>query len=166
MERAPRRDRLTAEPSAEQLGSPAVVVGIDGSETSWDAFWWACGEARRLGARTVAVFVSPASEANLAVAASAAAGAVWDYAAIEKCLSEQGERLRAEVERHGGDHALQLTFVQARGDPATELVRVAEEINADLIVVGRSAKVLHHVAGSIGRHLITRRGAPVVVIVP
>ena len=36
-----------------------VVVGIDGSDTSWDAFCWACGETRRLGGRTVAVFVGP-----------------------------------------------------------------------------------------------------------
>jgi Universal stress protein family len=35
-----------------------VLVGMDGSETSWHALSWACGEARRLRGRAVAVFVS------------------------------------------------------------------------------------------------------------
>ncbi len=56
--------------------------------------------------------------------------------------------------------------MHAHGDPATELVRVASELHADLIVVGRSSKARHRVAGSIGRGLVNRKGAPVVVVVP
>jgi len=33
-------------------------------------------------------------------------------------------------------------------------------------VVGRSAKARHHVAGSLGRCLVVKRRAPVVVVVP
>jgi len=33
-------------------------------------------------------------------------------------------------------------------------------------VVGRSAKMRHHVAGSLGRRLVGRKDAPVVVVVP
>jgi hypothetical protein len=32
--------------------------------------------------------------------------------------------------------------------------------------VGRSAKMLHHLAGSLGRRLVARKDAPVVVVVP
>jgi hypothetical protein len=39
-------------------------------------------------------------------------------------------------------------------------------MRADLIVVGRSAKMLHHLAGSLGRRLVSRRDAPVIVVVP
>jgi len=37
---------------------------------------------------------------------------------------------------------------------------------ADLVVVGRSAKMRHHRAGSLGRRLVGRKDAPVVVVVP
>jgi hypothetical protein len=33
-----------------------VLLGIDGSETSWHALSWACGEARQLRGRAVGVF--------------------------------------------------------------------------------------------------------------
>jgi hypothetical protein len=65
------------------LASPLnarIVVGIDGSDTSWDAFCWACGETNRLDGRTVAVFVGPTSGAASATAASFG-GAVVAYGA-------------------------------------------------------------------------------------
>jgi len=37
---------------------------------------------------------------------------------------------------------------------------------ADLIVVGKSAKMLHHLAGSLGRRLVARNDAPVIAVVP
>src|SRR5271155_1330097 len=36
-----------------------IVVGVDGSESAWNAYWWSRGEAKRLRGRIVAVFVSP-----------------------------------------------------------------------------------------------------------
>jgi nucleotide-binding universal stress UspA family protein len=61
---------------------------------------------------------------------------------------------------------LDLVFIGARGDPGQELVRIAEELKADVIAVGRSAKVRHRLAGSIGRRLLAKRGAPIIVVVP
>jgi nucleotide-binding universal stress UspA family protein len=155
--------------SAERQGGgqfgATVVVGLDGSETSWDSLWWACGEARRLGGRAVAVFVSPAVEAGTGLAAWAGLG-VLVHAEIERANYERSEQLCTEVERHAAGHDLNLTFVHAHGEPARELVRVAEETHADLIVVGRSAKAYHLLAGSIGRRLVAKRGAPVVAVVP
>jgi len=158
---APQPGGLTAGP-----GCAAVVVGLDGSQTSWDAFWWACGEARRLGGRTVAVYVSPGGDAALAALASAVGVTVCDYAAVEACAAGQASSLAGQLRRSLGDDGPEVTFVHASGDPARELLRVAEVVHADMIVVGRSTKARHHVAGSLGRYLIARRGAPVVVVVP
>ena len=157
----PRPDR-TGEGTVD---GAAVVVGLDGSETSWDAFSWACGEARRLGGRLVAVFVSR-PVVSLTLAASAAAGVVCDPAAMDPGGAAQAEQLRLEAERLGRSQRMALAFVHARGDPATELLRVAGGVHADLIVVGRSTKARHRVAGSLGRHLVNEPGAPVVVVVP
>ena len=74
-----RRGTKPAGPAAA-----AVIVGLDGSGTSWDAFWWACGEARRLGGRLQAVFVSSSVDACMAAMAAAAVGvAISDYAAVD-----------------------------------------------------------------------------------
>jgi nucleotide-binding universal stress UspA family protein len=154
---------LTA--AAERSAPTAVVVGIDGSETSWDAFWWATGEARRLDSRIVAAFVSPTIDMNMVVA-SAFAAAPCDYAGAEQIATEQAERLRRELEAYAAEHGIQLSFSHAHGDPMAELTRIAEECRADMIVVGKSTKARHHVAGSLGRRLVGQRRAPVVVVVP
>lgn len=140
-----------------------VVVGLDGSDTSWDACSWACGEARRLGARIVAVYVTPIAEVGLA---ATAAGAAAVTEALDESAARQAGELRDQLFHTALDGGCEMEFVHARGEPASELVRVAEAVQADQIVVGRSTKALHHVAGSIGRRLIAKRGAPVVVVVP
>jgi nucleotide-binding universal stress UspA family protein len=62
--------------------------------------------------------------------------------------------------------AINLTFVHAWGDPADELVRIARSVHANLIAVGRSTKLRHRVAGSLGRRLISKQCVPLVVVVP
>jgi nucleotide-binding universal stress UspA family protein len=143
-----------------------VLVGFDGSRTSWDALHWACGETRRLAGRTVAVFVGPTSGATSATAAASFAGAVVAYGAIEQTVTDQAGELGDQVHRYARDLGVDLTFIHARGDTATELLRIAGSSHADLVVVGQSTKARHHLAGSLGRRLVGRRNAPVIVVVP
>jgi nucleotide-binding universal stress UspA family protein len=142
-----------------------VVVGIDGSDTSWDALHWACGETRRLAGRTVAVFVAPTSVAVSATAAASVAGVAGAYGAIEQTVTDQAGELGDLVRGYAQDLGVDLTFVHTRGDTATELLRVAGSFHADLVVVGRSTKARHHLAGSLGLRLVGRRNAPVIVVV-
>jgi nucleotide-binding universal stress UspA family protein len=146
-------------------GSAVIVVGIDGSDTSWDALYWACGETRRLGGRTVAVFVRPT--AGVASTAAFIGGAGVAYGTIQQTMTDQAEELGDQVcASYGRDHGVILTFVHTHGDTATELLRIAACDHADLIVVGRSTKARHHLAGSLGRRLVGRHGAPIIVVVP
>ena len=69
------------------------------------------------------------------------------------------------MQGHSND-GLDVAFVHARGDPARELLRVAAEVSADLIVVGKSVKARHRIAGSLGRCLIGKHRSPIVVVVP
>jgi K+-sensing histidine kinase KdpD len=136
-----------------------VVVGVDGSDTSWDAFWWACGEANRLGGQTVAVFVSGTGGwPDVAIAADCA----YKYL----MATERAEQLRRQVQRHAADQAIKVAFVHVSGDATTQLLRIAAAHRADQIVVGRSTKNRHQLAGSLGRRLVGKRKAPVVVVVP
>ena len=142
-----------------------VVVGIDGSETSWDAFCWACGETRRLGGRAVGVFVGPVSGAATATAASFG-GAVVPYGVIQQSMTDQAQQLSDQVRAYGHDHGVDVGFVHTQGDTARELLRVANAGHADLLVVGRSTKARHHLTGSLSRRLVGKRGAPIIVVVP
>jgi nucleotide-binding universal stress UspA family protein len=135
---------VSQNPSVDPWPSPtvdaaaAVLVGVDGSENSWCALSWACGEARRLRGRAVAVFVSSSAESGL----------------------------RRELECYAADHDVDLSFVHIDGDVASELLRLATELHADQIVVGRSMKARHRLAASVGCRLVGTRKAPVVVVVP
>jgi len=48
--------------TAVNNGVRVIVVGLDGSPTSWDAFAWAAGVAARGNGRLVAVHVMPFTE--------------------------------------------------------------------------------------------------------
>ena len=146
--------------------SALIVVGIDGSDTAWDAFCWACGETIRLGGRTVAVFVGPTSSATSATASASLTGAVVPYVAIQQSMTDQAEKLSEQVKAYGHDHCVEVAFIHTQGDTAKELLRIANSDHADLLVVGASTKARHRLAGSLGRRLIGRRRAPIVVVVP
>jgi nucleotide-binding universal stress UspA family protein len=159
---APRPDPATAE--LRRSDDIAVVIGLDGSSTSWDAFWWGCGQARRLNRRAVAVFVSPTIDAGTGLAL--ALGCFFDCEDVDRRATAQAIELAGEVHRHAAEHGFDVLFVHARGDRAQELLRVAEAVQSDLIVIGRPTRALHHLAGSLGRRLIGQSKAPVVAVVP
>ena len=74
-----------------------VVVGIDGSDTSWDAFCWACGETRRLGGRTVAVFVGPIPRRRLGYHYGFFYRCSRCLRGIQQALTDQAEELADQV---------------------------------------------------------------------
>jgi nucleotide-binding universal stress UspA family protein len=147
--------------AAEHGGRSTLVVGVDGSRPSWDAFAWAAGEARRGDGRIVAVFATP-----LVGTEAMGVTAAMDYGAAEAARDQMTAEIAAEVEHRAGELGLEATFVREYGDAAQALTRVARAARADLIVVGRSEKMLHHLAGAVGRRLVLRGGSPVVVVVP
>jgi nucleotide-binding universal stress UspA family protein len=89
-----------------------------------------------------------------------------DFAYAEQAAQEAAAELKAEAEHRAAEAGVQLTFVRELGDSVHALISVARSAQADLVVVGRSAKMLHHLAGSAGRRLASRQDAPIVVVVP
>ena len=75
-------------------------------------------------------------------------------------------QLKDEAARRPHDLGVAVGFVWELGDVAHAPTSVARSVDADLVVVGRSAKMLHHLAGSLGRRLVSRHDARVVVVVP
>jgi nucleotide-binding universal stress UspA family protein len=137
-----------------------IVVGLDGSPASWDAFCWAAGEAARSNSRLIAVYATPLA------APFPSAGEGFDYDAAEQACRETAGQLADEAAQRASEIAVPLSFIRESGDIIRALTSVARSAGADLIVVGRSTKILHHLAGSAARRLVSRRDAPVTVVVP
>ena len=148
--------------SADDIGRPMLVVGVDGSAPSWDALAWAAGEARRGNGRIVAVFATALIEPEEALGSTAPLG----YAAAADARDQMAGELAAEVERRADSLGVEVRFIRGTGDAVYVLSEVAHSEHADLVVVGRSAKMLHRLAGSVSRRLVLNRDSPVIVVVP
>src|ERR1700689_1401913 len=122
-----------ADAAADDVGRPLVVVGVDGSAPSWDAFAWTAGEARRGNGRIVAVFVTSLIEPEEALGSTAPLG----YAAAADARDQIVEELAGEVATRAAILGVEVRFIRGMGDAAHVLAEVAQSEHADLMVVGR-----------------------------
>jgi nucleotide-binding universal stress UspA family protein len=141
-----------------------VLVGVDGSESSWNALSWACGEANRLSGRLVTVFVD--FSFNDAAAGASVFGGAMAYDVITQVRADIDTALTDQVCGFANTHGLDLKFVHARGDAANKLRTIAASEHADLVVIGRSMKSRRHLGRSVGRRLVEKDDVPVIVVVP
>jgi nucleotide-binding universal stress UspA family protein len=72
--------------------------------------------------------------------------------------------LRATAEARARELGIDLTFVKRRGDPFTEICRVATEVRADAVIVGASMWAGHRFAGSLAVRLVKAGRWPVTVV--
>jgi nucleotide-binding universal stress UspA family protein len=137
-----------------------IVVGLDGSASGWDAFAWAAGAAGRSDRQLVAVHVVPLTEPAAMFAVP------FDDAGIEAARQEIAAELKTEAERRAQEAGVPMRFVVEHGEVTHAVTEIARALHADLVVVGRSTKTRHRLAGSLSQRLTRRQDAPVVVVVP
>jgi len=108
-----------------------VVVGVDGSDHSARAVEWAADYAAGRVAEVIVVHVVP-------VPISLAMG---PYRIYERPTEGELDELRRVAEldwcKPLADAGIAHRIVVATGTPASELLRIADEENADLVVTGR-----------------------------
>jgi nucleotide-binding universal stress UspA family protein len=133
------------------MGIVSVVVGIDGTESSDHAMYFAVGLAARERARLSACFVS-----HPLIAPYPAGLVPVDFEAYATALDDQ---FTDELELAGicGD------FYHRKGDAVVELKRLADEQLADIIAVGRSRHPHLHVS-SVPRRLLDISGHAVLIV--
>jgi nucleotide-binding universal stress UspA family protein len=140
-------------------GPGVILVGVDDSITSQRAGWYAAGLARRQRAKIVGVFVAPLSGIGSAGPGGAALAVARDQA-----FAATFEDLRQRAEEVGAELGISVSLVAARGDPFSEICRIAHEVKADAIVVGASTKAGHRFVGSLAVRLVKAGKWPVTVV--
>ncbi|MET9082476.1 universal stress protein [Streptomyces sp. NPDC004237] len=138
-------------------GPKVIVVGVDGSDSSWRAASYAAGLARRQHALLAIVYVQPV------LAAGAALGAP-----VAETTDEIAESLVAEIrdatERLKGIFEVRWEFHTFRGDAYNGMVKAADELKADAVVVGASEQAGHRFIGSVAIRLVKAGRWPVTVV--
>ncbi|MFD4599353.1 universal stress protein [Streptomyces sp. NPDC058464] len=138
-------------------GPKVIVVGMDGSDSSWRATSYAAGLARRQHALLAVVYVQPVL----------AAGAVLG-APVAETTDEIAEDLVAQIrdaaERLKGIFEVRWEFHTFRGDAYGGLVKAADELKADAVVVGASEQAGHRFIGSVAIRLVKAGRWPVTVV--
>jgi nucleotide-binding universal stress UspA family protein len=137
-------------------GPDVLLVGVDGSDTSLRAGAYAAGMARRQQARLVILYVRPFSAVS-----GIGAGAVTS---MQEAYDAVAAELRQNAEEQGPRLGIDVEFVERDGNPYTEIVRLAGEIQADAVIVGASTKAGHRFVGSLAVHLVRASRWPVTVV--
>jgi nucleotide-binding universal stress UspA family protein len=130
-----------------------IVVGYDGSEHSRRALDAAVDLAKMYGAVVHVITVIDIASIS---SDPAAVGIVRETA--NQISSEASERLS----RDGVDHSVYIR----QGDPGDEIIKLAEEIKADLIIVGSRglSKLKRIFLGSVSQKVVSRSRVPVLVV--
>ncbi len=133
-----------------------VLVAVDGSDTSMRAGAYAAGMARRENARLVCLYVH-----TFGVAGGISPAAAGLTQVIHHDLARE---LRQAVEAQNDRIGVRAEFVERVGNPFTEIVRLAHELQADAVIVGASTKAGHRFVGSLAVHLVRASRWPVTVV--
>ncbi|KMS76353.1 universal stress protein UspA [Streptomyces viridochromogenes] len=138
-------------------GPKVIVVGVDGSDSSLRAAAYAGGLARRQHALLAVVYVQPVMTAGAALGAPVAE-------TTDEIAEDLIAQIRDATERLKGIFEVRWEFHTLRGDPYNGLVRAADDLKADAVVVGASEQAGHRIVGSVAVRLVKAGRWPVTVV--
>jgi nucleotide-binding universal stress UspA family protein len=136
-----------------------IVVAADGSPASTQGLEQVADLAPRIGAEVVVVYVRHFPGTAL-MAPGIADGSLME------ALDEQESEVRQDVLRLVGGTGVDWKFMVRVGSPGEEIAKVADEMNADLVVVGSNRhSSLHNLfLGSTAAYLTAHSRVPVLVM--
>lgn len=143
-----------------------IVIGLDGSAGSDAVVQWCAEIGTALDAEIVAVNAMSPVNAILPAASPAEIPPIFDDSAIEAGVHEE---LANELEEWCAplrDAGVTYRPYVVDGNVIDALLSVADEVGADLVVVGREkgGSIKERLLGSVSNHLVHHCGCPVVVV--
>ncbi|MFE7645905.1 universal stress protein [Streptomyces phaeoluteigriseus] len=138
-------------------GPKVIVVGVDGSDSSLRAAAYAGGLARRQRALLAVVYVQPVMAAGAALGAPVAD-------TTDEIAQDIVAQIREATERSRGIFDTRWEFHTFYGDPYNGLVKAADQLKADAVVVGASEQAGHRIVGSVAVRLVKAGRWPVTVV--
>ncbi|MCD2185567.1 universal stress protein [Actinomycetospora soli] len=137
-------------------GPSVILAAVDGSVTSLRAGAYAVGLARRQHSDLAVITVTTTP---------ALSGMSADAVTV---LAQSAHELASDLHAQAREY-LELLEMEARlltvhGDPYLEIVRAADDLRADAVVVGASMKAGHRFVGSLAGRLIKAGKWPVTVV--
>ena len=138
-----------------------VVVGVDGSEGALRAAEEAVGVARATGANLIFATVVRPPEGWWGIG-----GTPPTPEALSTALVEGQQEVLDQVVGDLDLDGIEYETVQELGDPASRLIALAEERNADLMVIGRrgAGLVERVILGSVADRLCHHSPCPLLLI--
>lgn len=135
-----------------------VLVAFDGSTSAWRALRRAIDLARDQGAELWMITVE---QSLPQYAARPGTKPLTGEAAAQRF-----ERLQLEPQREAARHGVTLQCERVRGHPTEAIVRYADQIGADLIVIGQHGRagLLEHVLGSTSDRVVDLAHCSVLVV--
>lgn len=138
-------------------GPKVIVVGVDGSDSSLRALSYAGGLARRQRALLAVVYVQPVLAAGAVLGAPVAE-------TTDEIAEDLMKQVRDAAERVKGIFEVRWEFHTFRGDAYNGMVKAADELKADAVVVGSSEQAGHRFIGSVAIRLVKAGRWPVTVV--
>jgi nucleotide-binding universal stress UspA family protein len=147
----------------------SIVSGVDGSSESIAALDVAAGMAERLGARLVLVHVVEPAPIQYVHAARFGGTTLPGPVAVQEQLAAQEETGELLLKRAAASAGIVDAEQRvAIGFPAERLADIADEENAELIVVGSRGRGAFKSAflGSVSKSLVGFARSPVLIVPP
>ena len=136
-----------------------IVIATDGSENSANAVKHAIEVARISEARLTAVFVVDTG-AFTSIPVDMALGNMYEI------LKKEGDEAVKQVEELAKAEGLEIESFNIEGHPAEEIIKISENVSADLVVMGTLGKsgLDRFLLGSVAEKVSRNSKIPVMIV--
>jgi nucleotide-binding universal stress UspA family protein len=144
-----------------------IVAAVDGSEVSLAAFDWALELAALFSAEIIVVTVSDRRTIN----GEDVYPAFLSDRKVKEFLEDYNEHDRGvfkDIKTRGQQRGVKVSTVVLYGLPSQEIVELAAEESADLIIMGSHGKKeeFYHEFSSTSERVLKKASCPVLMVVP
>lgn len=142
-----------------------ILLPTDGSECSAKAMAYALSFAKQYGCRLVALHVIDQRWQEQTRVVFAEVGQDLTQR-IQEGYEEEARRILREIADASGKAGLSVETKVVTGIPFEDIVRVARELPADLIIMGTHGRagVSHLLLGSVAEKVVRRAPCPVLTV--